>query len=345
MERLTFLDQRMNFSSERKTVLSGVQPTGVLHIGNYVGALSVWVENQRQFNNLFCIADLHALTIPEAIKAAELRRQAREVAALYVACGIDPATSVIFRQSAVSAHAYCGWILNCCTPLGWLHRMTQFKSKSEQHETIGAGLLTYPTLQAADILLYNPDLVPVGEDQKQHVELTRDIALRFNNLFGECFKLPAPLIRESGARIMGLDDPTLKMSKSLAATRPGHAIRLLDEPARIKKTIMSAVTDSSGEIRWEHASPAVRNLLTLYEVFSREPREAAQQRFAGQGYGTLKKALVEVVVEALRPIQEKFRELTSDPHELENLLTYGAQRAAAIADKTLAQARHLTGLD
>lgn len=333
----------MSGATARKRVLSGIQPNGRLHIGNYVGALSVWVAQQRETENFFCIADLHALTVPEAMQGPELRRQSREVAALYIACGIDPHASVMFLQSGVAAHPYLGWILTCCTPLGWLERMTQFKSKSEGRETVGAGLFTYPCLQASDILLYQPDLVPVGEDQKQHIELTRDIAQRFNGLFGECFKLPAPQIRASGARIMGLDDPETKMSKSYSS-RPGHGIFMLDDPKVIQKTIMTAKTDSGGELRFDLAGAGVRNLLTLFEVLSGESRAAIEARFVGKGYGGLKKAVAEVVIEKLRPIQEQHRELMRDAGELDRLLAEGARRAAEVADHTLSRVRQLTGL-
>ena len=328
----------------KKVVLSGVQPTGGLHLGNYIGALSLWAQQQYEYQNYFMIADLHALTIPENIKAKELRSNARSLAALYIASGIDPEENVIFLQSALPAHPYLAWVLGCVTPMGWLERMTQFKYKSEQAVSVGTGLFAYPALQAADILLYQADYVPVGEDQRQHVELTRDIAARFNSLFGSCFRLPEGLYRASGARVMGFDDPTVKMSKSIAEERPGHAVRLLDPPNVIKKTIMSAVTDSGNEARFEHASPGVRNLLELYEVLTKEPREQIEQRFHGGGYGTLKKAVVEVVVEALRPIQERYHQITSEAGYLDALLARGAERAGIVAERTLAKARKLTGL-
>lgn len=328
----------------RKVVLSGVQPTGVLHIGNYIGALSLWAQEQVKYQNYFMIVDLHALTIPENIKAETLRANARTVAALYIACGIDPEDSVIFLQSQVPAHPYLAWILTCCTPMGWLERMTQFKTKSEQAETVGTGLFVYPALQAADILLYHADYVPVGEDQRQHIELTRDIAQRFNNMFGEYLKLPEGLYRKSGARVMGFDDPSAKMSKSLAETRKGHAITLLDPPNVIKKTIMGAVTDPGSETRFDHASPGVRNLLELYEVLTKESRPAIEEKFGGKGYGFLKKTLVETVTEALRPIQEKYQEITSDPAYLDGVLARGAERANAVASKTLEDVRQLVGV-
>lgn len=328
----------------KKVVLSGVQPTGVLHIGNYIGALSLWAQQQDEFQNYFMIADMHALTVPENVKAKALRANARSVAALYIASGIDPEKNVIFRQSYVTAHAYLAWILTCCTPMGWLERMTQFKTKAEQAESVGTGLFTYPALQAADILLYNADYVPVGEDQRQHVELTRDIAARFNHLFGKCFRLPDGLYRTSGARVMGFDDPTAKMSKSLAEVRPGHAVNLLDPPNIVKKTIMSAVTDMSNEARFEHASPGVRNLLELYEVLTRQDRGQIEEQFHGRGYGSLKSAVVEVVNETLRPIQDKYKQITEEPGYLDALLASGAERAGAVAERTLKRARELTGL-
>lgn len=329
---------------DKKTVLSGIQPTGTLHIGNYIGALSVWVEKQHEFNNLFMIANLHALTVPEAVNAEELRAKSRQVAALYIAAGLDPQESVIFLQSDVAAHPYLGWVLGCCTPLGWLERMTQFKTKASQAESIGSGLLNYPALQAADILIYKADFVPVGDDQNQHVEITRDIAQRFNNLFGEYFPIPAALNRAAGARIMGLDDPTAKMSKSLAETRPGHAVSLLDPPDKIKKTIMGAVTDSGREVHYEGASPGLLNLLVLYEVLTGRTRAEAAAEIEGKGYGQLKRALVEATINVLEPIQTRYREITDDQAVLDSLLADGAARASRIADETLADVRRLVGV-
>ena len=242
-------------SGSRAVVFSGVQPTGKLHIGNYIGAISQWVEHQDKYESIFCIVDLHAITIPEAVRPEYLRAKTREVAALYIACGIDPDRAAIFVQSHVSAHAELAWILNCVTPLGWLERMTQYKSKAAQAESVGTGLLVYPALMAADILLYDTNFVPVGEDQRQHIELTRDVAERLNHLFGPVFTIPEAMIREGGARIMGLDDPTAKMSKSIGEVQAGHSIGLLDEPSAIRKAIMRAVTDSGSEIRFQGASP------------------------------------------------------------------------------------------
>lgn len=333
-----------NIKEEKKRVLSGIQPSGHLHIGNYIGAISVWVANQEIFENYFCVADLHALTIPEAVRPEDLRAKAREAAALYIASGIDPKKSVIFLQSDVPAHPYLGWILTCCTPTGWLERMTQFKAKAALQAAVGTGLLAYPTLQAADILLYQPDYVPVGEDQKQHIELTRDIAQRFNHLFGQFFKLPEPYIRQSGARIMGLDDPMVKMSKSIAEKSKGHAVGLLDQADEVRKAVMSAVTDSGNEVRFEHASPGVLNLLVLYEVLSGESRSTIEERFSSKGYGHLKKVLTDLIVQTLEPIQSRCREITEDSDELDRILGAGAERAREVADRTLAEVRRLTGV-
>ena len=325
-------------------VLSGIQPTGDLHIGTYTGALKQWVANQGERENVFCVVDLHALTVPEVIDPVKLRHQVRSAAALFMAAGVDPERSIVFVQSHVREHAELTWLLNCVTPLGWLYRMTQFKSKSEGRDSVGTGLLVYPVLQAADILLYQPDFVPVGEDQVQHIELTRDVAARFNNLFGEVFTLPKAEIPKEGARIMGLDDPAVKMSKSIAATTPGHAINLLDDPKTVKKSIMAAVTDSERELRYEHASPGVKNLLTIYQVLSGKSMADIQAELDGGGYGTLKKALVEVVVSTLEPIQARHRELMSDVAQLDALLAAGADRARAIAHDTAERAKAAMGV-
>ena len=324
-------------------VLSGIAATGVLHIGNYIGALSRWADEQDQYENFFFIADLHALTIPETIKADELRSRIRSNVALYLACGLDPERSVLFRQSHVPAHPILGWIFDCLTPVSWLERMTQYKSKAEGTNP-SAGLLTYPALQAADILLYQAQYVPVGDDQRQHVELTRDIAQRFHHMFGEAFVLPEALIRASGARIMGLDDPTVKMSKSLAEVREGHAIGLLDPPERIRKAIMRAVTDSGSQVDPEQLSPGLDNLLVLFEVLSGSTREETLNRFAGKGYGVLKKELAEITLEKVGAIQAKYRDIRADDSYVDKVLADGAERAAAVADATLDTVMRLTGL-
>ncbi len=323
-------------------VLSGSMPTGTLHVGNYVGALSKWAEAQDRYENFFFIADLHALSIPEEVRAERLRERIRENVGLYLAAGLDPQRSVLFLQSRVSAHPSLAWILNCVTPVSWLERMTQYKTKAEGGSP-GAGLLTYPVLQAADILLYRADYVPVGDDQRQHVELTRQIAGRFNHLFGEAFAVPEPMIPPAGARIMGLDDPTAKMSKSTAGGREGHAIRLLDSPETIQRVIMRAVTDSGSRVDTGDLSPGLDNLLTLYEVLSQSTRQQTLDRFEGQGYGTVKKELVEVAVERVADIQRRYHEIAADSY-IEEVLADGAERAAKVAGETLDRALELVGL-
>jgi tryptophanyl-tRNA synthetase len=328
----------------RPRVLSGMQPTDALHLGNYLGALRHWVARQDEQEALFCVVDLHALTVPEAVDPAQLRHRSRAVAAIYFACGLDPERNTVFLQSHVPEHAECSWILTCVTPLGWLYRMTQFKAKSEGRESVGTGLLTYPVLQAADILLYDADQVPVGEDQVQHVELTRDIAVRFNHLFGDTFVLPKAVIPTAGARVMGMDEPTIKMSKSLAAERPGHAIGLLDPPSVLKKTIMSAVTDSEREFRPDHASAGVRNLLGILQALGDESAEQIAARYEGRGYGDLKKEVLAVVTETLTPIRERYEEFMRDPAELDRILAHGALAARERAGATLQRVKAAVGV-
>ncbi|MGH3869552.1 MAG: tryptophan--tRNA ligase [Pseudonocardiaceae bacterium] len=324
-------------------VLSGIAATGTLHIGNYIGALSVWADEQDRYDNYFMIADLHALTIPENVEPDALRSRIREALALYIACGLDPSRSAIFRQSDVSAHATLAWILGCVTPVGWLERMTQYKAKSST-VTASAGLFTYPALQAADILLYQADYVPVGDDQRQHIEITRDIAQRFNHLFGEVFTSPQSLIRKSGARIMGLDDPSMKMSKSLAGVRDDHAIGLLDPPDKIRRAVMRAVTDSGSKINCEQLSPGLDNLLVLFETLAGLNREVVLAKFTGQGYGVLKRELADVAIEKVGAIQARYQELRKDDATLDAVLAEGANKARAVADATLQAAMRATGL-
>ena len=294
----------------KKRVFSGIQPTGSLMIGNYLGAIKYWVAMQETYDNIFCIVDLHAITVPQDPKI--LKARTREVTGLLLAAGIDPARSIVIVQSHVHQHSELAWILNCFIPMGWMQRMTQFKEKAPKHkEQVSVGLFDYPALMAADILLYRTDVVPVGEDQKQHVELARDTAQRFNGIFGETFVLPEPLIPDIGARIMGLDDPTKKMSKS--ETAPGHAINLLDPPDAIRNKIMRSTTDSHRDVIFDESRPGINNLLTIYRAFTGQPKAEIESQFAGKGYGDLKKALVEVVIEGLRPLQECYRELTAEP--------------------------------
>jgi tryptophanyl-tRNA synthetase len=328
----------------KKRVVSGVQPTGFLHLGNYVGAVRRWVELQDESECFFFIADLHSLTIPEQIEAEKLHEAVRVTVALYLASGLDPQRCVIFRQSAVPAHAEMGWILTCATPIGWLERMTQYKSKSAGAESVGSGLLVYPALQAADILLYHADYVPVGADQKQHVELTRDIANRMKTLFGIELKTPEPLIPTSGARIMGLDDPTEKMSKSIAAERPNHAILMQDDEATIRKKLRVAVTDLGRDMTFAGAQPGVRNMLELIRIFSGKSEGEIERELDGKGYSQLKGWAADVVVEALAPVRERYEAIMRQPDYLDEVLRKGAERAHAIAGETLRTVKDAVGL-
>lgn len=324
----------------KKRVFSGIQLTGNIHIGNYLGAIQHWVASQAEFDNIFCIVDLHAITVPQDPQI--LNAKIREVAGLLFAAGIAPRLSVVFVQSHIPAHAELAWILNCFIPMGWMGRMTQFKEKSkEMKKQVSVGLFDYPALMAADILLYETDLVPVGEDQKQHVELTRDVARRFNSIYGETFKVPEPIIPEIGARIMGLDDPTKKMSKSKA--RSDHAIHLLDSPDAIRSKIMRATTDSLREVRFDESRPGIYNLLVIYELFTGLSRSDIEARFEGKGYEDLKRELAEVIIDGLRPLQARYRELTADVTHIDSLLAKGASKVRPIAEKTLNTVKDTVG--
>ncbi len=328
-------DQPSTPAAGRPRVFSGMQPSGSFHLGNYLGALKQWVAGQAEKENFFCIVDLHSLTVQQ--DPAALRQRTREYAAMYLAAGIDPEQSTLFVQSHVTAHAEGCWLLNCVTPLGWLQKMTQYKDKSARQETILTGLLDYPVLMAADILLYDADEVPVGEDQKQHVELARNIAERFNHLYGPTFVVPEPVIPKVGARIMGLDNPTVKMSGTYAHIR-GHAVRLLDEPAEIEYAFKRAVTDPGKEIRFsdDPERAGVNNLLSIYKAVTGRTEAESEADFAdARGYGDLKKRVAEVVIEALKPIRERYNQLTQDSAELDRLLARGAERARAAAEPRL----------
>jgi tryptophanyl-tRNA synthetase len=317
-----------------------MQPTGNLHIGNYLGALKNWVRIQHDYECIFCIVDLHAVTVYQ--DPAELRAKILEIAALYLAAGIDPAESAIMVQSAVPAHAELAWMLTCVTPVGWLERMTQYKMKAAKQESVGDGLLQYPVLMAADILLYQAGIVPVGDDQAQHLELTRDVAQRFNSLYGDTFVVPNTSLPTVGARVMGLDDPTQKMSKS--TTGLNHAVALLDPPAKIRKTIMRATTDSLPAVDFDTAGPGVLNLISIYQAFSGEPDDAIKAKFAGLRYGDLKKQVAEMVIAHLEPFQQRYRDITADPAYLANVLRDGAQRVAPIANQTVHTVKQRMGL-
>ncbi|BCJ88438.1 tryptophan--tRNA ligase [Effusibacillus dendaii] len=323
-----------------KRVLSGVQPTGDVTIGNYLGAIKRFVDLQDTTDPYFMIVNLHAWTVPQDPQV--LKEKTINLAALYLAVGLDPKKSVIFAQSDVPEHTELTWLLQCIAYFGELGRMIQFKEKSEDKQNVSVGLYTYPVLMAADILIYQADLVPVGEDQKQHLELTRDLAERFNNRFGHTFTVPDPLINEFGARIMGLDDPSKKMSKS--AKSPYNRITMMDTPDEIKSKIMKAVTDTDNQIRFDPVNkPGISNLLTIYSLFSGETIPQLEERLAGQGYGTLKKELVEVVVNHLQPIQQRLQQLKKSGEVLD-VLRNGAERARAEAAKTVQAAKEKMGL-
>jgi tryptophanyl-tRNA synthetase len=323
-----------------KRIFSGVQPTGNIHLGNYLGALRNWVALQREYESFFCIVNLHAITLTQSPNI--LAEKTRELARIYVAVGIDPEVSTIFVQSDVSKHAELTWLLNCITRMSELERMTQFKDKArKQQENVGVGLFDYPVLMAADILLYQTDLVPVGEDQKQHLELTRDIAIRFNRDYGEIFRVPDAFIPKVGARIMSLADPTKKMSKSDEESDAG-CIMLLDDAEAVRRKFKRAVTDSGSEIRFDSTRLAINNLLTIYQLLTQKNPEEIERHFAGKGYAQLKAELAEVTIEFLQPFQERVRGIDDD--KLDEILRAGTARAQSIAGATLDQAKRNMGL-
>ncbi|MBU1091347.1 tryptophan--tRNA ligase [Patescibacteria group bacterium] len=320
-----------------KKVFSGIKPSGDIHIGNYLGAIKGWVDSQDDFDNIFCIVDLHAITVQQDPKI--LKEKIRETAGLLLACGIDSEKSVLFVQSHISAHSELAWILNCFTPMGWMQRMTQFKEKSEgQKDKVSVGLFDYPALMSADILLYDTDIVPVGEDQTQHVELARDIAKRFNSIYGQVFNVPKAVVTKPGARIMGLQKPENKMSKGGSDT-----IGLLDSADDIRKKIASAVTDSDNEIKFDSNRAGIYNLLTIYELFSGLDQGEIEKKFAEKGYADFKKDLAEVVVVDLEPIREKYNDI-KESGEIEKILEKGADKVRPIAEKKLKEVKNIIGL-
>mgnify|MGYP000024968140 CR=1 FL=1 len=321
-------------------VFSGIQPTGSPHIGNYLGALKNWVKIQHDYECIWGIVDLHAITNYQ--KPEELRQQIVELAAVLIAIGLDPKHTSIVAQSMIPAHAELGWMLTCVTPLGWLERMTQYKSKAQAQEAVGSGILQYPVLMAADILLYQAAIVPVGDDQSQHLELARDIAQRFNSLYGETFTMPATKLPSVGARVMGLDEPDKKMSKS--ATGPNHAISLLDDPKVITRKIMRATTDSNPAVDFETMGAGVQNLLAIYQAFTECSDDEVRNQFIGLRYGDMKKKVAEAVVAALEPIQARYREITADPGYLDTVLRESAARVSVIADDTVRKTKKAMGL-
>lgn len=323
-----------------KRIFSGAQPTGNVHLGNYLGALRNWVALQNEYESFFCIVNLHAITMAQDSKV--LTAKTRELARIYLAVGIDPDVSTIFVQSDVGAHAELTWLLNCITRMSELERMTQFKDKArKQQENVGVGLFDYPVLMASDILLYQTDLVPVGEDQKQHLELTRDLAIRFNRDYGETFRVPEAFIPKVGARIMSLADPTKKMSKSDEESEAG-CIMMMDDADAVRRKFKRAVTDSGTEIRFDVQRPAITNLLTIYHLLTEQSPDEIEQHFNGKGYAHLKEELAEVTIDFLKPFQERVRAL--DDAKLDDILARGAEHAASIAESTLSRAKENMGL-
>ena len=331
-----------NASEKKKVMLSGIQPSGDLHLGNYLGAVKNWAELPDQFDCYYFMADLHTITVRQDPK--ELRRRSTTQLAQYIACGLDPEKNTLFLQSHVHEHAELGWILNCYTMFGELSRMTQFKDKSAKHaDNINGGLFTYPSLMAADILLYQADFVPVGEDQKQHCELTRDVAIRFNNLYGETFTVPEPYIPKVGARIMSLSNPASKMSKS----DPAGCVFLLDKPEELARKFKRAVTDSDTErcVRFApEEKPGVSNLMAIYSSVTGKSYEEIEREFEGKGYGAFKPAVGEAVIETLRPIREEAERIIADKAYLQQVYTDGAMRASAVARRTLRKVYRKVGL-
>jgi tryptophanyl-tRNA synthetase len=323
-----------------KTIFSGIQPSGTLTLGNYIGAMKQFVELQNEYNCYFCIVDQHAITVQQ--DRMELRKNIRSLAALYLAVGIDPEKATLFIQSEVPAHAQAGWMMQCVSYIGELERMTQFKDKSHGKEAVSSGLLTYPPLMAADILLYKTDLVPVGEDQKQHLELTRDLAERFNKKYNDIFTIPEVRIAKVGARVMSLQDPAKKMSKSDSNKK--SFISLLDDPKQIEKKIKSAVTDSEGIVKFDKENkPGVSNLLSIYSILSGRTIEDIEEQYEGKGYGDFKGDLAKVVVDTIVPIQEKYTQLM-ESSELDEILDKGAEKAQYTANKMLAKMENAMGL-
>ena len=322
-----------------KRIFSGAQPTGNVHLGNYLGALRNWVKLQHEYESFFCIVNLHAITV--AHDPVQLAEKTRDLARIYLAVGIDPQISTVFVQSDVKEHAELTWVLNCVARVSELERMTQYKEKArKQQENISVGIFDYPVLMASDILLYQTDLVPVGDDQRQHLELTRDLAIRFNRDYGEAFTVPDAYIPKVGARIMSLSDPTRKMSKS--DDDPNGCVLLMDEPDAIQKKFKRAVTDSGTEIRFDESRPAINNLLEIYHLTTGKSTEETEAHFAGKGYAQLKGDLAEATIEFLRPIQQRVREISDD--QLNAILDQGREKAEQVAAKTLDQVFRLTGL-
>lgn len=334
------MSENMNTNTNKPRIFSGIQPSGNITIGNYFGALKNWVEMQNDFETLYCVVDMHAITLRQ--EPAKLRAKTRELLALYIATGLDPETNIIYPQSHVRQHAELAWILNCFTYMGELNRMTQFKDKSSKNETnINAGLYTYPILMAADILLFQTDVVPIGSDQKQHLELARDLAQRFNHTFSDTFKVPEPYFGKVGARIKSLQDPSAKMSKS--DPNPNGTLAILDEPNIIKNKIKRAVTDSIGEVNYSDDQPGVKNLIDIYCCASGESVESAVERFNGQNYGVLKSTVTDALITELEPIQAEFKKIVKDKKYLDDIIKTNSDKASYLAEKTLRKVKKKVG--
>ena len=327
--------------TKQKIAFSGIQPTGNLHIGNYFGAIKNWLEMENQYQCIFCIVDYHALTVKQNPKI--LSEKILEIAKIYLAAGINPEKSIIFVQSNISEHTELAWILNTITKIPELERMTQFKEKAKRFkENVNMGLFSYPVLMASDILLYKTNVVPVGEDQIQHIELTKTLAKRFNNNYGEVFTIPEALVKKEGARVMALDNPENKMSKT--AINPANYLALTDSPNVIRKKIKSAVTDSGKEIKMDLEKPAISNLLMIYHLFSEEPISKIEERYKGKGYGDFKNDLSELAIEFLKPFQKKFNELDENDDYIKKVLAEGVEKANAIAQTTMKDIKRKLGL-
>jgi len=323
----------------KKRILSGIQPTGTTHIGNYLGAIKNWIELQNQYDSIFFIADLHALTNPQG--SSQMQKKVFDLVTTLLAAGVDPKKCILFVQSQIPEHTELTWLLNTVTPISELERMTQFKEKAEQNkQNINMGLFGYPVLMASDILLYHSDLIPVGEDQKQHVELTRTIARKFNNQFGKVFTIPEALVQKSGARIMSLTDPAKKMSKSM----PQSYLAMTDSPDAIEEKIKKAVTDSGKEIQYSPKKPAILNLMTIYHCFTDLSYNEIEKKYKGKGYGQFKQDLTKIVIKALKPFQDKKKALEKDPSQVKKILDQGNQKAQKIASQTLKKAKEKMGL-
>ena len=325
---------------QKKRIFSGMQPSGVITLGNYLGALKNWTKLQDEYDCIYCIVDMHAITVRQ--DPVKLRKQARDLLVQYLAVGLDPEKNIIYYQSHVPQHAELAWILNCYTYMGELNRMTQFKDKCAKHaDNINAGLFTYPSLMAADILLYQTDLVPVGEDQRQHLELTRDIAQRFNGIYGDVFKVPDAYIGKVGARVMALQEPTKKMSKS--DENQNNIITLMDDPKVIMNKMKRAMTDSDTEVRFAEEKPGISNLLSIYCAVTGKTIAESEKEFAGVGYGTFKTAVGEAVVAELEPVQKRVKELEANKDYLDAIIKSGAEKASRLADRTLTKVQKKVG--